>query len=885
MKSLLHILIILSLCLNAEAQLSSKWVGSFGDTNNDYCKYIATDHSGNLIAGGEFTGYADFGVDTSTLIINSAINGGIFLAKYDTAGTLLWAKSMGSAMGGYPHTITGVQTDNNDNIYISGNVPYNSGNMNWFLKKYNSNGDSLWEIRSTSSFHEYSSCIFLDSAANIYVTGRFEGTVDFDPSGNVANQSSTGWLDIFHAKYDSSGHYIWANHFGSSIDDIAFKTVVDAAGNIYTAGERFLNSNSDFICKHNAAGILQWYKAININATGTGDHIYDMELDASGNIYIAGAFRNTTDFDPGNGNYYLTSAVSWFSDAFFAKYDAAGNFLWAHSLGGASSAVNSIDIDKAGNVWLTGSCSYGDFNPDPSVVVNAGTSTATGYIASYDTSGNFRKVYVTDNGYVRGADLIINDDGNVYWAGTFSLTSDFLIGPGTLNHISNGLEDVFFGRFERGICDSYTTSIVKYSDIDCSNPSSGAYASVSGGTTPYNYSWNTTPPTLANSFVVNTRGIYTLTTSDSNSCTSEQSVIINGPGAGSAYDLKADIHATTFRPSVPNTIWVNAFNDECQPVSGMLEIVLDPMLSYQTASPLPSQVTGNILRWNFSNLVYGSAHLSPVITVLPSITLSGGDTVYVQANVSPATGDDNPADNTKDYQFIVVNSYDPNDKSVFPQGRGPMHGILNNIPLTYTIRFQNTGTADALNVLVADTIDAGLNFQSLHIIQSSHSMRTVVLSGNVLHFIFDNINLPDSATNEPMSHGFVTYEIDQIPGLSQGTVLRNTAYIYFDFNPPIVTNTTFNTIDLTIDINSLSDPGNSMTVFPNPADDQIKIHSDGASMISAEFFTQSGSSVLAKKLKGAYDFVNTKNLSQGMYFIKVITEKGIYMKKMVVKHD
>lgn len=147
--------------------------------------------------------------------------------------------------------------------------------------------------------------------------------------------------------------------------------------------------------------------------------------------------------------------------------------------------------------------------------------------------------------------------------------------------------------------------------------------------------------------------------------------------------------------------------------------------------------------------------------------------------------------------LAIRDSYDPNDISVSPQGHGPKHFIKNNNKLRYTIRFQNTGTDTAYDIYVIDTLPGELNIASLEMLGSSHKYTYKVLSGqkkNVLRFDFKNIFLVDSFANEKKSHGFVSFDLSMIDSLKKGTEIRNFADIYFDFNPPVKTNTAFNTI-------------------------------------------------------------------------------------------
>jgi uncharacterized repeat protein (TIGR01451 family) len=147
------------------------------------------------------------------------------------------------------------------------------------------------------------------------------------------------------------------------------------------------------------------------------------------------------------------------------------------------------------------------------------------------------------------------------------------------------------------------------------------------------------------------------------------------------------------------------------------------------------------------------------------------------------------------YCGVVTGSYDPNDKTGFPLGIGQSHDILPNTDLQYVIRFQNTGTDTAFTVVIRDTLDTDLNIFTVTSGVSSHNYSFTMHGPRVLEWTFNNINLPDSSANEPESHGFVTFQVKQVPNLATGTEINNNVGIYFDLNDPIITNTTLHTIN------------------------------------------------------------------------------------------
>ncbi|MBK7966797.1 MAG: hypothetical protein IPK10_17105 [Bacteroidetes bacterium] len=187
-----------------------------------------------------------------------------------------------------------------------------------------------------------------------------------------------------------------------------------------------------------------------------------------------------------------------------------------------------------------------------------------------------------------------------------------------------------------------------------------------------------------------------------------------------------------------------------------------------------------------------------------------GQQVCFNVLVDPIAGDVNAYNNYYTHCFNIVNSYDPNDKQVNPSGLTD----TSLYDLTYTIRFQNTGNAPAQHIYVLDTLDQNIDESSFQLLAYSHEPQMQIV-GKRVRFNFPNINLPDSVNNEPMSHGYVQYRVRRNESLPIGTQIQNTAYIYFDFNPPIQTNTTTNEIAVTSNVGIGEEPKpNSIFYLP-----------------------------------------------------------------------
>lgn len=258
----------------------------------------------------------------------------------------------------------------------------------------------------------------------------------------------------------------------------------------------------------------------------------------------------------------------------------------------------------------------------------------------------------------------------------------------------------------------------------------------------------------------------------------------------------ANTATTVFRPGFGNGIFVTYTNKGTETVSGQIKVLLDQSLDYLGATPAATGNLGDTLTWDFQDLPpLQSAQvflqvLTPASTPLNSI-------LSIKSWVIPTLADQNSQDNYNELDAVVVGSFDPNDKQVNPTYLMPAY-IANGDSIVYTIRFQNTGNYPASFVTIVDTLSQNLDIGSLEIIASSHPLTWTIRENGIVQFRFEDINLPDSTSNEPGSHGFVQYAINADSNLVLGDEVANTAHIYFDYNSPITTNTVRNTVSKNI---------------------------------------------------------------------------------------
>lgn len=353
-------------------------------------------------------------------------------------------------------------------------------------------------------------------------------------------------------------------------------------------------------------------------------------------------------------------------------------------------------------------------------------------------------------------------------------------------------------------------------------------------------------------------------------------------------DLDASVYMGSngaVRPMIPFNVFPNVSNIGCDPVSGTLKLVLDPNVTYNAANSTnpATSINGDTLYWNYSNLTNASGSgfwnsFFGGVNLTPSISVNIGDTLCFKVIADIPVNDVNIGNNELDFCLPVVNSYDPNIKEVEPKGIGPEGYIYVGTPkLRYTVHFQNTGNAPALNINVIDTLGLNVIANTLRIIDASHTMIPQWTGPNVVSFMFNGINLPDSTSNEAQSHGYVTFEIDMVQGLASGTEIKNKAEIYFDFNPPIVTNYALNTIAFPLGLDDLTNNDNDFSVvaYPNPMSEFVhfEINNNGEvpANVQLKLVDLSGKEMLNEVYNNAEMIkISRGNLTNGIYIYEVV---------------
>ena len=312
--------------------------------------------------------------------------------------------------------------------------------------------------------------------------------------------------------------------------------------------------------------------------------------------------------------------------------------------------------------------------------------------------------------------------------------------------------------------------------------------------------------------------------------------------------------------------------------SGTLVYNFDDNLMNFLSSTLAtnSQSTG-ILNWNFANLLpFETREITVTFTLnTPTQTppLLSGNVLSYTAQINAAT-DETPLDNTFTLNQTVVNSFDPNDKTCL-EGATIASAQVGDY-VHYLIRFENTGTANAQNVVVKDVIDTSkFDINTLQALNGSHSFVTRITNPNTVEFIFENIQLPfANATND----GYVAFKIKTKSTLTLGQSFNNTANIYFDYNVPIVTNTYTTTVQNVLGTSEINNDKSEVSIYPNPVKDILFIKSK-EKIVKVEIFDSAGRILNSLSLNG--DSINVSELSKGNYIIKLTTKDKSVIHKFI----
>jgi uncharacterized repeat protein (TIGR01451 family) len=630
------------------------------------------------------------------------------------------------------------------------------------------------------------------------------------------------------------------------------------------------------------------------NISGDCDIVYSLQLFASANCNSASAcaaanplcgslgvpFSNTTNGPPAEAgiNYdclFTQPNPTWF----FLPISQSGNldfFISQQTAGG-----NGIDVDFI--CWgpftsTVSSCNSAFLNTQYQVACSYSASATESFTIPNAQPGQYYILMVTNFSNQPGLITITHTNAGAPGAGDIDCTGIRM--TAFLDSNSNGTKDSGESNFALG----------QFHYEKNNNGTVHNVTSATGTTSIYD-----TDPANSYDFNYTVDPSYTANYAVSPSSYSDVSVVPGGGMVEYYFPVTVtqgyDDLAVTIIPNgspMPGFTYTNTVrytNHGSQAVaSGTVTFNKPSAVSIVSVSQAGATINATGFTYNFSNLQPFETRdivVAMQVPVIPNVTI--GQLLTASADIVPLAGDVAPENNNAVLNQVIFGSYDPNDKA---ESRGE-YVLFSDFDsedfLYYTIRFENSGTAPALTVKINDVLESQLDETSVRMVAASHDY-VLDRTGNVLNWTFENIQLPYASANAEGAKGYVQFKVKPKPGYAVGDIIQNTASIYFDYNPAIVTNT-FQTHFVT----SLGNPvvsASEFAMYPNPTNGQVTVTL--ASLIdtitSISIYDMIGKKVLVTPSVSNVETLDVSNLSSGMYFVEVMTSAQIKTtKKLLIK--
>ena len=712
----------------------------------------------------------------------------IWIAKLDTQRNILWSTCLG---GSQYEELASIQPAADSGYIVSGTtlsnngmVSGNHGNYDIWVVRLGSTGNIVWQkCYGGTNFEEGG---YIEKAADGYImVGKASST-----NGDVSGLHGTNNYDLWVVKLDNSGAIQWQKCLGGTgyEEGVKIKQTADSGYIVLgttgsTDGDVVGLHGSDndiWLVKLDKNGSIEWQKCLG----GTWEEqAGDLQLTNTGYIITGLARSKDGDVTGNHGG----------ADGWVVSVSSSGNILWQRSLGGTV-------IDGLSSIVPL---------PDNSYVVAGFAGSATGDISSIHGSYDSWLVKLSNTGSTIwektyggsdpdiGSVVALNPAGNLVvlsttWSNDLDVSGNhgngdiWLFEAGATNSIAGY---VFYDVNKNGIRDNgesffdqITVRVQKNGGLRSSTPSNGYYKiDIDTGS----YTVNAVPYYNHYSVVPASQNITHNTWFNTDSIHFAVQAIVP------LRDVTISMVPTTIArigSAAYYIIYYRNVGSEAV-VTGKIKLVKDHRMSFSFATPAPASVSADTITWNISNLnpnTGGSIGVNFQIGFIPIVNL--GDTLKSLAWIEPDGVDVTPKDDTILFKQLVIGSYDPNDKTEANAGIITPAQVSGGDYLNYLIRFQNTGNDTAFNIIIRDTLENRLDWNSLQMVAASHPYQLNIEDGNKLSWQFNNVLLVDSNINEPASHGFIAYRIKPLSTVQIGDTIKNTAGIYFDFNLPVATN-------------------------------------------------------------------------------------------------
>jgi uncharacterized repeat protein (TIGR01451 family) len=907
----LSITILLFISFLSYAQVNQfEWGISIG--SNDDSPYsstgrlIKTDTAGNTFIAGTFYGQYLGIRDTVFTLGPSNIGYRAFITKIDKNGEVKWVKQATDVSAGNsgPY-ITALILDEKGDCYLVGDGL--SGNLTFDSTVIpNPTGSELYTLKIKND--------------GTFVWATMMGSI---PAGNLRARLQSidlhngtvrvgGSNRIFYSKLDANSGALLLQEYPTLSPLETHQIITDNQGDNYILDKRGADSSfviggypffmipdtfplslpfasPSIIIKQDSAANTIWIKQFETEVFS----ILGIEVDTHGDLYVIGRVLDSIQLD---SNTYITSDAPNNLDFFIAKFDQNLQVIWFKMLGGIeinTMPINGnlsdydcyLELDPAGNIYVAVPVSSNKWIGNYQMIVP--NNRITSAVVKLTSKGDIiwvKKVAGYNNkpqglsispkgidlyGSVKSGEAIFNNQTVI---GSSYPPTGFVtrMGNSTGTNLIQGT--VFSDENENGLLDTSEASLphalVNFNnDFYKSTNNLGNFSSYAFSNSTYQIS-----PVVPL--------YWQHTTSDTTIVFNNTWDIVSGLEFGlkaldDIQDLDISVASTAIRPGFDLTYFVTYRNVGTKVMSGQVDLIIDDTLTYLSSNPIGT-LMGNSISWNYNDLQVGESRLVKVFCQMPvALDLLETD-IIATAQIEPIASDTTPLNNVFIHGQEVTGSYDPNDKQVSPSAAVSMN-FVNNGTFRYTIRFQNTGNDTAFTVRIADTLNQHLDISSFQMIGASHAY-DFELNNQAIIWTFNNILLPDSTTNEPESHGFIQYSIQPKNETKLNDTIANTAHIYFDFNPAIVTNTTINDVQLVSMVSKLEESQlETIHVFPNPTNGRLTCEVENYQLNTNyrfRVFDMAGRKVYEEQLLSKQQTMHLYNLSKGMYIFQVINDNN-----------
>ncbi len=854
-----------------------------------------TDTSGNV-----YLGVSVYGDTLGGIGYPNANSTYIGMAKFDKYGVFQWS-SMATSMGGFD--ILDFDVDLGGNIVFTGWV-YDS--IRW--------GGMYYEASNLVGIHDEAVIGLIDSTGTLkWLHGLHTPTyggvsIEFLQNGNIAwgvgyqgAASLNGFIfppSITYEGYllilDRSCVVQTAHHLEAVGHSTIFDAVGGPNGDIWMTGTfagdsaSFLGATiqgdpvgfTTFLGRLDGSGNLQWITSFELSQASVGDLV----VDPVGNCYFAGGAFDTVRL----GGITLNISPGG-SEMMAGRINPNGTVAWlvaSQSLSN-SSFLNTVDYHPTSGILLWGFAQYG-------TGTFAGLPFSAGQVRSFlavlDSNGIGTTSILLDStigvsGYQAGQWA---DTGLIFLAGIYSTTGVNLLGttlPAPQNVVASFAANIsvegnrFLGRVyadldQNGVLGSGDVP-APFHPIALSNgqlkltDSQGRVEYIVGpgsqtmSTMTASPLFTISPPAST----VNFSGVNNV----------DSSTVFRLLPTTVVPDLRMDlVSPTTAMPGQPHGIQLFSTNIGSQTTSATMTLDLDPGATLLSANPTPDTVSGAHLAWNTGPITPFGYRTVSVLVNLDS-SLVSNDTVHYRAAIQGQGPDYDLGNQLDTAKVLVVTSFDPNEKTVDPPAASSTY-VNAGGKLRYIVRFQNTGNAPAHRVIIRDTLPSHLDASGFRFIGASHQVSVRLYEDHILHFVFDPIYLPDSTSNELMSHGYAIFDIPTGGGLAVGDSISNRVGIYFDYNAPVLTDAAvFHVLDPIDGLLSGSLPVNVL-LYPNPGTESVYIEGLTSRMFPLEvtLMDLAGKAIKTQTFRMAGEplRMDLSDLLSGAYIIKVTTSGG-----------